>query len=278
MPEGDTIHRTARRLEPVLAGKTVSSFQARRLVERGPAPGTVISGVEARGKYLVVHFADGWILETHMKMSGSWHIYRRGERWRRSPGSARAVIETEEGWVAVCFSAPHVKLLRASTGATGATGGPAHLGPDLCLPDADIAEAVRRFSLRPADAPIADVLLDQRICCGVGNVYKSEVLFACRLHPLTPIGSIDGGHRTELVTTAKRLLGENLGSGPRVTVSGPGVAGGSGLAVYGRRGLPCLRCATPISYEVHGRHSRSSYWCPECQPEPDPARKPAATG
>ena len=140
------------------------------------------------------------------------------------------------------------------------------LGPDLCLADADIAEAVRRFSLRPDDAPIVDVLLDQRICCGVGNVYKSEVLFACGLHPLTPIGSIDHDHRTRLVTTANRLLRDNLGSGPRVTVSGSAVGAGDGLAVYGRRGLPCLRCTTPIVYGLHGRHHRSSYWCPNCQP------------
>lgn len=257
MPEGDTIYRTAASLRPVLAGKTVARFEARRLVERGPAAGTVIDDVEARGKYLLVHFADGQTLETHMKMSGSWHIYRGGERWRRSPGAARAVIETEEGWVAVCFSAPHVKLTRS--------GGPDHLGPDLCDADADLDEAVRRFSLRSGETEIAVALLDQRICCGVGNVYKSEVLFACGLHPASPLRSVGPGKRRELVATAQRMLRQNLGSGPRITVR-QDKAGRGGLAVYGRNGQPCLSCGHTIEYAVHGVHVRSSYWCPECQP------------
>lgn len=266
MPEGDTIHRTAARLTPVLTGKAVSSFRAARLVQPGPDPGVLIEGVEARGKYLLVHFADGSTLETHMKMSGSWHIYRKGERWRRSPGAARAVIETDDDWVAVCFSAPHVKLIgRRSTPAIAVQ----HLGPDLCLPDADLDEVVRRFSRRDSTDPIAVVLLDQRIFCGVGNVYKSEVLFACRTHPSTPVASIDAVLRRELATTAHRLLLANLGSGPRITTA-VAESGGPGLAVYGRKGLPCIRCETPIEYAKHGIHARSTYWCPACQPASNP--------
>ncbi len=246
----------------MLTGRTVLRFEAERLIEPGPKPGTTIDGVEARGKYLLVRFGDGLTLETHMKMTGSWHIYRRGERWRRSPRSARAVIETDNGWIAVCFSAPHVKLRRTA-------GGPAHLGPDLCAPEPDLAEAVRRFSQRGGDEPVVEALLDQRICCGVGNVYKSEVLFACGLHPLTPLRSVPEELRGRLVATAHRLLRQNLGAGPRVTVSGTGRGGAAGLAVYGRRGLPCPSCDTPIDYGVHGQHARSSYWCPRCQPAPN---------
>ncbi len=272
MPEGDTIHRTAARLKPVLAGKTVASFEAARLVETGPAAGTTIESVEAKGKYLLVHFGDGNTLETHMKMTGSWHIYRRGERWRRAASAARAVIETEEGWVAVCFSAPHVKLTRSREGLKRANAGPDRLGPDLCSPAPDLGEAVERFDLRPGDSPIVDVLLDQRICCGVGNVYKSEVLFVCGVHPLTPLRSIDGNLRAELVATAHRMLRQNLGPGPRATVGPDGSPGENGtgdrLAVYGRRGLPCLRCEGLIAYDRHGPHARSSYWCPVCQPAP----------
>ncbi len=263
MPEGDTIHRAATRLRPVLAGKTVASFTGTRLSGPTPGPGTTIRDVEARGKYLLVHFDDGLTLETHMKMSGSWHIYRLGERWRRSPGAARAVIETDEGWVAVCFSAPHVRLTREPDG-------PGHLGPDLCRPDADLDEAVRRFSLSEPDRPLADVLLDQRVCCGVGNVYKSEVLFACGHHPLTPVGRVDERQRTDLVATAHRLLRRNLDGGSRTTVT---VGGRDGLAVYGRRGRPCITCGEPIAYRVHGRHARSSYWCPTCQPDPTDIRR-----
>lgn len=274
VPEGDTIHRTAIRLKPVLEGKAVVAFSAARLVEAGPSSGTVIESVEAVGKYLLVRFDDGTTLETHMKMSGSWHIYKAGERWRRSPSSARATIETDDGWIAVCFSAPHVKLIRteqrkgsiAARRSPGAAGTD-HLGPDLCLPDPDIAEAVRRFSIRAADTQAAVALLDQRICCGVGNVYKSEVLFACGIHPGTPIGLIDQSEREGLVITASTMLRQNLGSGPRTTVV---VDGRPGLAVYGRTGLPCIRCGAPISSGTHGTHARSSYWCPTCQPQSAP--------
>lgn len=270
VPEGDTIHRTAGRLKPVLEGKTVRSFDAARLVEVGPQPGTLIDAVEAVGKYLLVRFGDGTTLETHMKMTGSWHIYQAGQRWRRSPRSAMATIETDDGWVAVCFSAPHVKLIRTdqrpvSSAMGGRAAGPAtdHLGPDLCLPSPDIDEAVRRFSLRTADTPAAVALLDQRICCGVGNVYKSEVLFACGINPATPVSQLDRQTRRTLVETAATMLQQNLGSGPRVTVV---VNGRPGLAVYGRVGLPCIRCAGPISSGTHGIHARSTYWCPSCQP------------
>lgn len=266
VPEGDTIHRTALRLRPALAGKSVRSFSGARLIGAGPAAGTPIEDVEAKGKYLLVHFGDGTTLETHMKMSGSWHIYRSGERWRRSAGAARAVIETMEGWVAVCFSAPHVKLIKTPDGRQHLGPGRSaseHLGPDLCAESPDLEAAVRRFSLREPETPLAVALLDQRICCGVGNVYKSEVLFACKLHPETPIGSVDQASRSELVATANAMLRNNLGSGPRVTAT---IDGRPGLAVYGRRGLPCISCAQPIEYGVHGIHARSSYWCPSCQP------------
>lgn len=261
VPEGDTIHRTAARLRPVLEGKTVASFQAARLIGPGPAAGTTISGVEAKGKFLLVHFDDSTTLETHMKMTGSWHIYRRGERWRRSAGSARAVIETEEGWLAVCFSAPHVKLLAPNSGVASGTD---HLGPDLCDEAPDLDEAVRRFATVDPATPLAVALLDQRVCCGVGNVYKSEVLSALGLHPAAPVSSVDGPTLAAVVDTAHRLLRANLGSGPRVTVT---VDGRPGLAVYGRRGQPCISCGTPIVSAVHGEHARSTFWCPTCQPE-----------
>lgn len=221
-----------------------------------PAPGTQIDGVEARGKYLLVHFDDGWTLETHMKMSGSWHLYRRGERWRRAASAARAVIETKQGWVAVCFSAPHVKLVRSRTG-------PDHLGPDLCAPAPDLAAAVARFSDCAGETPAAVALLDQRICCGVGNVYKSEVLFACNVHPLTRVDEIDVAKRSELVSTAHRMLRANLDAGPRATVV---VNGRAGLAVYDRRGQPCITCGAAVQYGIHGIHARSTYWCEVCQP------------
>ncbi len=254
MPEGDTIWRTAGRLRPALVGKTLARFEAPRLAVAGPVAGTVIDAVEAKGKYLLVHFGDGSTLETHMKMSGSWHIYRSGERWRRSPRGVRALIETTEGWLAVCFDAPVVELTRRRSG-------PTHLGPDLTGPTPDLDAATARFALAEAGTPIAVALLDQRICCGVGNVYKSEVLHAERLAPHVRVEAVDLALRGRLVATAHRLLRANLGGGPRTTVSG-------GLAVYGRKGEACPRCAVLVERIVQGEHARSTYWCPGCQHEP----------
>lgn len=254
MPEGDTIWRTAGRLRPVLEGKTIARFEAPRLAIAGPSVGTLVEGVEAKGKYLLVHFADGSTLETHMKMSGSWHIYKVGERWQRSKRGVRALIETTEGWMGVCFDAPVVELVRRRTG-------PTHLGPDLTGPEPDLDAAATRFSLAEAGTPVAVALLDQRICCGVGNVYKSEVLHAEHLAPQTPVEAVDPALRSRLVTTAHRLLRANLGGGQRVTVPG-------GLAVYGRKGAPCPRCEASVERIVQGEHARSTYWCPGCQKSP----------
>ena len=151
-------------------------------------------------------------------MTGSWHLYRPGERWQKPAHLARAVIEVgpgrpvdateavaDAGWVAVCFSAPVVELVRAAR--------TEHLGPDLCTADADLDEVVRLMGTVEPDTPLADVLLDQRICCGVGNVYKSEVPFALGLHPLTPIGELDDAHRRAVVDTAAHQLRANLATG-----------------------------------------------------------------
>jgi endonuclease-8 len=129
MPEGDTLHRTAMRLRPALVGGRVTRFSAPRLRGDRPRDGVRVEDVEARGKNLLVHFDDGLTLRTHLRMTGSWHIYRTGERWQQSPAKARAVIEVDSGWVAVCFAVPVVETYRR--------GGPepeplARLGPDLC--------------------------------------------------------------------------------------------------------------------------------------------------
>jgi endonuclease-8 len=227
----------------------------------------VVSGVEARGKHLLVQFDDGWTLQTHMRMTGSWHLYRPGERWRKPRHLVRALVEVGpapdgsdgDGWVAVCFSAPVVELLRAPR--------TAHLGPDLCTPDADLQEAVRRMGALEPSTPLIDVLLDQRICGGVGNVYKSEVLFALGRHPLTPVGTLDDEQRLHLVETASRQLRANLTTSSRTTLPGPPGT----VAVYGRRREPCRRCGTPIAWARCGAQARGTYWCPQCQPEQQPA-------
>jgi endonuclease-8 len=268
MPEGDTILRTARTLDRALAGRAVVRFEAPRLVGRRPAPGATVTGVEARGKHLLIHFEDhlgghprapgGLSLHTHMGMTGSWHLYRPGARWRKSPGAARVVLEVDSA-VAVCFSAPVVEVLSEPHRHPAL----ARLGPDLSREGADVDDAVARMErLLPPTTEIGDVLLDQRVACGVGNVYKSEVLFACGVDPSTPLAELSPARRRQLVEEASRLLRANLDGWPRSTISTSERNGG--LAVYGRAGRPCRRCGIPVRSRRQGE--RVTYWCPACQP------------
>ena len=256
MPEGDTIHRSATRLRAVLRGKTVRGFRAARMAGDRPKPGTTIDDVEAVGKHLLIHFDDGLTLQTHMMMSGSWHVYRHGERWQRPAHTARVVIEVD-GWVAVCFLAPVVRSYRAAAGRTPVD----HLGVDLCRRDPEIDVARQRFDALAAPTDeIGPVLLDQRIASGIGNVYKSETLYVCRVNPFTTVAELGPDTPHRLYETAARLLQANLaGSSRSTTITG-------GLAVYGRARQPCMRCGTPIERRLQGQPRRVTYWCPRCQP------------
>jgi len=256
MPEGDTIHRAAARLRPALEGRPVVRCVVPRWNGALPRAGETVDGVRAVGKHLLVDFSGGLTVRTHLRMSGRWDLYRSDERWRRSPASARVVIEVP-GFVAVCFAAPDVAVTRRDRVATG------HLGPDLCTPDPDLAAAAARARAGPdAATAIAEVLLDQRVAAGIGNVYKSETLFLERIDPTTPLGAVSDAQLLALFTRAHRLLRANLGPGPRRTVP-------RGLAVYRRTGKPCVTCGGRIDRMVQGRElPRSTYWCPRCQTAP----------
>lgn len=263
VPEGDTLHRSANRLRPALAGQRLARFEAPRLTGGvRPTVGTTIEGVEAQGKHLLISFDDGVVLRTHLRMSGSWHLYRVGDRWQKGAHLARAVVGTEE-WVAVCFSAPVVEAFRRPP--PGATHPLDHLGPDLCRPDVDLDAAVERFAtVVEPDEQVKVALLDQRVASGIGNVYASEVCFACGVDPFTSIADLDVPLRRRLLATASSMLRANLTTGRRTTVPGPP----GSLAVYGRRGQPCRRCGTPVRIRLQGAQARSTYWCPTCQRRP----------
>lgn len=260
MPEGDTLHRTAARLRPALVGAELRRFDAPRLTGPRPRLGESIVAVEAVGKHLMVRFGGGVVLQTHLRMTGSWHLYAPGERWRKPAHLARVVIEVPEA-VAVCFSAP---VVRTHLGEREATEAVAHLGPDLCRADADLDEAAARMAAVDPETEIGVVLLDQRVAAGIGNVYKSEVLWALRVDPFAHVGSLDETLRRDLIETAARLLRANLTTTRRTTVPG-------GLAVYGRTRRPCRRCGTPIRARRQGEQARTTYWCPRCQAPPAPS-------
>lgn len=256
MPEGDTIHDLAARLRPVLVGRElrrVSVLRARGM-ERLRV-GDCVDAVESRGKYLEIAVQRGVVLRTHLKMVGRWDVYEPGRRWRKPPYLARVVLEVD-GAVVVCFQAPVVELGRVGDGALE------HLGPDLCRPPVDVETILARVdALADPRTEIGDVLVDQRLAAGVGNVYRSEVLFACGQHPFTALAGVDASCRRLLYETAASQLQANLGHNRRRTF-------GDGLAVYRREGQGCRVCGTGVRAQRSGGLDRTTWWCPRCQPGP----------
>jgi len=257
VPEGDTIHRAADTLRRAIGGQRVRGFSSTLpALAHVELTGATVEAVEARGKHLLVRFDDGRTLHTHMRMTGSWHIYRPGERWRVGAHRARAVIETEP-WVAVCFDAPLCELVRA--GVTPALV--AQLGPDLLDPGADLDEAVRRMRAR-ADLPLGVAVMRQRLVSGIGNVYKSETLFIRRADPFAPVAVHDDAALRAILEEAQRLLRLNLTRSARRTRHR---LRGERVWVYGRSGKPCLRCGATVRMRRQGDEARSTYYCPRCQ-------------
>lgn len=273
MPEGDTIFRAARTLHRALAGGTVLDFESvfphltRVDVDR-PLRGRIIERVTARGKHLLVWFSGDLVLRTHMRMHGSWHIYRPGERWARPRHEMRIRLATA-AYEAVAFTVPVAEL---STPAD-LERELAEVGPDPLQAGFDAGRAVDRLRAR-GDWEVADALLDQRAIAGIGNVYKSEVLFAARVHPFARVSSLDPATLEAIVGSAVRLMRANITDGSTaaiVTYAGfrrttRRADPSERLWVYGRGGKACRRCGTPIARAKQGPYARSTYWCPRCQP------------
>ncbi len=258
MPEGDTILRTARTLALALNDVVVREA-------RSPLPdvdaenlrGRRVISVEARGKNLLIHFEGDLCLHSHMKMTGSWHVYRPNERWRKPERLARIVLTTD-AYVAVCFSAPDVRLMSEQRLARDPAL--ATLGPDVLGTTFSPADAVR--GLRAVgDLPIGEALLAQSALAGIGNIYKSEALFSCRLDPFAKVADLDDPALERLVKSARRLMSKNLVGGQRTTSSHVG----SRYWVYRRSGEACLVCGAIIAMRRQGALLRSTYFCPHCQ-------------
>lgn len=274
MPEGDTIYRAARTLNAALAGQQVTYFetglaQLAQIDRDEPIAARVIENVAAAGKHLLMTFSGALVLRTHMRMNGSWHIYRPGERWQMSPRAMRIRIDTA-AWVAVAFNVYVAEFVRAEAMARHRPV--ATLGPDL-LGDFDPARALALVRARGARA-MHDVLLDQRMMAGIGNVYKSEILFLSNIHPDTPADAVDDATWFAVMDLARQLLRANIAES-----SGQGIETYRGLRrttgrlnpedrlwVYSRGGQPCRKCGTPIASRKDGEAARVTYWCPRCQP------------
>jgi endonuclease VIII len=276
VPEGDTIRRIARALAAEVPGKVVDRLELRDRGEIAELRGRRVEGVEAVGKHMLVHFEGGWSLRVHLGMNGRWT--RRHARERPPDGfRARPTVVLACGdAVYTCERAYTAELVRTS--ALRGHARLSRLGPDLLAEPAPIDEAVRRASL-PAHAgrEIGDVLLDQRVAAGIGNVFKSEVMFECRVHPRTRVLGLPPERLRQLFEVAARQMRGNLDTRRRTTVPLRRRARPSSerLWVYGRAGKPCLECATPVQRFLQGDMGRSTYFCPACQPgsPPPPPRR-----
>lgn len=271
MPEGDTIFRAAQTLHRVFAGRVVTGFASvlpylNRVVEDRPLAGRTIESVVARGKHLLITFSGNLILHTHMRMNGSWHIYRAGERWKRPVQDMRVLIETETA-VAVGFNIPVAEFLTASDLAKHRQL--RRLGPDLLGNSFDARTVFE--AMRQRRDPIAEVLLDQRVMAGIGNVFKSEILFLAEVDPFAKPAELSDAQLERVIATARAQLRANVlppsrtlspAFGRRTTRS---LDPNQKLWVYGRGGKPCRRCGAPIQSRATGLYARLTYWCPRCQ-------------
>ncbi|HJW94282.1 MAG TPA: DNA-formamidopyrimidine glycosylase family protein [Thermoanaerobaculia bacterium] len=245
MPEGDTICRTARTLQRALGGRVVTKFTTvlpllARVDDQSPLAGRTIERVHAVGKHLLIDFSGGLTLRTHMRMNGSWHIYRSGEKWQRPRVDMRIVIETD-AFVAVGFTIPDAEF----------TNDTPQLGPDLLGDSFDMNEALRRVRER-ASEEIGNVLLNQQVVAGIGNIWKSESLHAAGVNPFRHVSELDDATIANILSIARKQLRASANATMRVR-----------HAVY--QGKLCRKCGSRIEYRKQGEGARGTYWCPKCQ-------------
>jgi endonuclease-8 len=279
MPEGDTIFRTARSMGRALTGKPVTVFSSTyplltRFNDDTPIAGQLVERVEARGKWLLIHFSGGGTLITHMLMSGSWHIYRHGERWQQPRTNMRIVIENSD-FVTVGFRVPVAEMHTAlSLMRDRRIPNPTM---DVLSPEFNADDATRRV-VAHGNEEIADVLLHQEVLAGVGNVFKSEICFVTGINPFCRVSALTQDQVQASIAAAQKLVGANVlvDSGDTIVTYGgrhrrtthesdPSAS----LWVYGRNGEPCRKCGERVRRRIQGPDARVTFWCQRCQPMPD---------
>jgi endonuclease-8 len=250
--EGDTILRLARRFEATLLGKEVAA-QAPNPRGRAAAidrlDGHTLETVWAHGKHLLLGFGE-LSLHSHLGMSGGWHFYRPGARWRRPRTSAWAVL-AGGGWEAVQFGGPTLRV--ATTSRLRRDPQLTRLGPDILAEGFDAAAMAAAMRANPTRG-LGDALLDQHLVAGIGNIFKSEACFAARVDPWRAVGEVSDEELVALLDAARELMLAAVESGGRHS-----------FRVYKRRQGACPVCRGPISLRGQGDANRTTYWCPRCQ-------------
>jgi len=253
VPEGDTIARLIRRLEPATAGRTVTTSEIRM----GPGAGTslvgqVLAGWESRGKHILTRFSGGLTLHTHLKMDGRWTLLGAGKVLPRHLDPDVRVVLGLGGPTLYGIGLPVVELLptREEARVVG------HLGPDLLGPGWDESEAVRRLGA-DVHRPVIEALLDQRNLAGIGNVWAVETCFLRGLYPWRPVGTVD---LPAAVRLARRMLRHSTETDGRHVTTG-NLRRGETHWVYSRAGRPCRRCGTPVAHRPARPGARWSWRC-----------------
>jgi endonuclease-8 len=259
VPEGDTIHSAARRVGAALLGKEIVSIetpQPRHRHDRWPErlEGRAVRGVDAHGKHLFVRFDGDLTLHSHLRMGGWWGVFRRGERWRRSPRRAWLVIRTPDHEV-VQFDGPELELM--TDGRTRLDQRLAGLGPDILAGELDERTIVATRRADAAARGLGDALLEQRNVAGVGNVWKAESCFAAGVSPWRALRDVTDDELLAVLRAARALMQES--------VAGRGFMPKERVHAFERAGLPCRRCGTLVRARGQGEHNRTTYWCPGCQ-------------
>ncbi len=282
MPEGDTVHKVANVMRPLLVGQTLRKVRVQTTVGSERLAGSVVKELRAVGKNFLITL-DDMMLRVHLGMNGSWHSYAPGEKWKAPAIDARVELHTDQH-VFVCFTPKNADVFRARE--LPLFEPITALGPDLLAPEPDLDEAAVR-GMRDPQRALAEVILDQRVAAGLGNVYKSELCFQGAYpdnalqgrfyephqgwYPWTPIGQIGYERLRSLLARGRDSLLANMGGWDRTTTwdrrSEPRRPGQAIHWVYGMGSRPCALCGEKIQRRIWGPEARVTYWCPTCQPE-----------
>ena len=244
MPEGDSLHRAARRLQVLVGERVEVETPHPRAAVKGLADrldGRRLEGVEAVGKNLLLRFEGGLVLRSHLRMKGRWRVERRGASRTGKPWLVLRGAEHE----AVLWNGAVLELV-------GARGAP-RLGPDILGEPPDYETMVARLRAGSQAREIGDALLDQRLVAGIGNLWKAEALWQARVSPWRPLAEVDDAELRATLEAARTLM--------RASVDGPRPV----RRVYRHAGRPCPRCGDTVRSRPQGDDARTAYWCPRCQ-------------
>jgi endonuclease VIII len=251
MPEGDSIHRVAQRLQTLVGEQLEVETphpRARVTGVAGRLDRRRLLGVEAVGKNLLLRFEDGLVLRSHLRMKGRWQVIerngtstRRGMPWLVLRGaSAEAIL-----WHGPVLELDDTRVRS--------------LGPDILADPPDLDQMVERLRAADQNLAIGEAVLDQRLVAGIGNMWRAEALWRAQVSPWARLGAVSDNDLRSLLTEAAQLMRRSLDSGLRQR------------AVYRQAGRPCPRCGTPITSRGQGDANRIAYWCPACQGGETPA-------